>query len=92
MSSTFSLGTERLLLRAAEPGDAGELVRLHDDPLVARYLGVRDRDWYEWRLGVSAEEWVERGHGLVTAAWQPRRRGRCCAGGPGTSSAPTSRR
>jgi RimJ/RimL family protein N-acetyltransferase len=66
MSSTFSLETERLLLRAAEPGDVEELVRLHDDPLVARYLGVRDRDWYEWRLGVSVEEWEQRGHGLVT--------------------------
>ncbi|HEY6145098.1 MAG TPA: GNAT family N-acetyltransferase [Solirubrobacterales bacterium] len=66
MSSTFSLETERLLLRAAESGDAEELVRLHDDPLVAHYLGVRDREWYEWRLGVSAEEWAQRGHGLVT--------------------------
>jgi RimJ/RimL family protein N-acetyltransferase len=65
MSSMFSLETERLLLRAAEPGDAEDLVRLHDDPLVARYLGVRDRDWYEWRLGVSAEEWEQRGHGLI---------------------------
>jgi RimJ/RimL family protein N-acetyltransferase len=65
MSSTFSLETERLLLRAAEPGDVEELVRLHDDPLVAHYLGVRDRAWYEWRLGVSAEEWAERGHGFV---------------------------
>lgn len=66
MSSTFSLETERLLLRAAEPGDVGDLVGLHDDPLVAHYLGVRDRDWYEWRLGVSAVEWAERGHGFVT--------------------------
>lgn len=66
MSSTFSLQTERLLLRAAELGDVQELVRLHDDTLIARYLGVRDRDWYERRLGASAEEWERRGHGLVT--------------------------
>jgi len=65
MSSPFSIETERLRLRAAEPGDVEELVRLHDDPLVARYLEVRDRAWYEWRLGVSAEEWEQRGHGLV---------------------------
>jgi len=65
MSSTFSLETERLLLRAAAPGDVEDFVQLHDDPLVARYLGVRDRDWYEWRLGVSAEEWAERKHGFV---------------------------
>ncbi|HKF82925.1 MAG TPA: hypothetical protein VKB23_08205 [Solirubrobacterales bacterium] len=58
MSSTFSLETERLLLRVAEPGDVEGFVRLHDDALVARYMGVRDREWYEWRLGVSAEEWA----------------------------------
>jgi RimJ/RimL family protein N-acetyltransferase len=61
----FSLETERLRLRAVEAGDVEELVGLHDDPLVARYLGVRDRDWYEWRIGVSEEEWTERGHGFV---------------------------
>jgi RimJ/RimL family protein N-acetyltransferase len=61
----FSLETERLRLRAVEAGDVEELVRLHDDPLVARYLGVRDRDWYEWRIGASEEEWAERGHGFV---------------------------
>jgi RimJ/RimL family protein N-acetyltransferase len=61
----FSLETERLRLRAVEAGDLGELVRLHDDPLVARYLGVRDREWYEWRIGASEEEWAERGYGFV---------------------------
>jgi RimJ/RimL family protein N-acetyltransferase len=61
----FSLETERLRLRAVEAGDLEELVRLHDDPLVARYLGVRDREWYEWRIGASEEEWAERGYGFV---------------------------
>ncbi|HEX5990118.1 MAG TPA: GNAT family N-acetyltransferase [Solirubrobacterales bacterium] len=65
MSSTFSIETERLRLRAAEPGDLEDLVHLHDDPLVARYLGVRDRAWYEWRLRASDEEWAQRGHGFV---------------------------
>lgn len=65
MSSPFSIETERLRLRAATPDDVEDLVRLHDDPLVARYLGARDRDWYEWRLEASIEEWAERGHGLV---------------------------
>jgi RimJ/RimL family protein N-acetyltransferase len=61
----FSLETERLRLRAVETGDVDQLVRLHDNPLVARYLGVHDRDWYEWRIGASEEEWDERGHGFV---------------------------
>ncbi|HEU5251875.1 MAG TPA: GNAT family N-acetyltransferase [Solirubrobacterales bacterium] len=61
----FSLETERLRLRPVEVGDVEELVRLHDDPLVARYMGARDRDWYEWRVGVGHEEWSERGHGFV---------------------------
>jgi len=61
----FSLETERLRLRAVEAADVEELVRLHDDPLVARYMGVRDRAWYEWRIGASEEEWAERGHGFV---------------------------
>jgi RimJ/RimL family protein N-acetyltransferase len=61
----FSLETERLRLRPVEAGDVEELVRLHDDPLVAQYMGVRDRDWYEWRVGASKEEWSERGHGFV---------------------------
>jgi RimJ/RimL family protein N-acetyltransferase len=61
----FSLETERLRLRAVEAGDLEELVRLHDDPLVARYLGARDREWYEGRIGASEEEWAQRGHGFV---------------------------
>jgi RimJ/RimL family protein N-acetyltransferase len=65
MSSPFSLETERLHLRAAGPGDVDRLVGLHDDPLVAEYMGVRDREWYEWRIGASEAEWRERGHGFV---------------------------
>jgi len=61
----FSLETERLRLRPVDADDVDELVRLHEDPLVARYMGVRDRDWYEWRIGASLEEWSGRGHGFV---------------------------
>ncbi len=61
----FSLKTERLRLRAVTRDDVEDLVRLHDDPLVAEYLGVRDREWYEWRVEASLEEWAERGHGFV---------------------------
>lgn len=65
MSSAASIETERLLLRPVTVDDLEELVRLHDDPLVARYLGVRDREWYQWRIRASLEEWEERGHGFV---------------------------
>jgi len=65
MQSTFLLETERLRLRAVTPEDVEELVRLHDDPEVARYMGLRDRDWHEWRIEASREEWAERGHGFV---------------------------
>src|SRR3954447_10033007 len=61
MSSTFLLETRRLRLRPVAAGDIDDLVALHEDPLVARYLGVRDRDWYERRVEASAEEWAERG-------------------------------
>jgi RimJ/RimL family protein N-acetyltransferase len=66
MSSPVSIETERLRLRAVTWDDLEELVRLHEDPLVARYMGVRDREWYEWRIGASLEEWAERGYGFVS--------------------------
>jgi RimJ/RimL family protein N-acetyltransferase len=65
MSSTFSLETRRLRLRPVDAGDIDDLVALHEDPLVARYMGVRDHDWYEARIKASAEEWAQRGHGLT---------------------------
>ncbi len=68
MPSTFSIATERLRLRAAAKDDVEDLVRLHDDPLVAEYLGARDREWYEWRVEASLEEWSERGYGFVVVA------------------------
>lgn len=65
MRSTFSVETERLRLREVTPADVEELVRLHEDPEVAKYLGVRDRAWYEWRIEASRAEWDGRGHGFV---------------------------
>jgi RimJ/RimL family protein N-acetyltransferase len=65
MSSTFSLETRRLRLRPVDAGDVDEMVALHEDPLVARFMGVRDRDWYEARVEASTEEWEQRGHGLT---------------------------
>jgi RimJ/RimL family protein N-acetyltransferase len=65
MSSTFSLETKRLRLRPVTAEDIDDLVALHDDPLVARYLGARDRGWYERRVEASTEEWERRGHGFT---------------------------
>jgi RimJ/RimL family protein N-acetyltransferase len=60
-----SIETPRLLLRPVEPGDLEELVRLHGDPLVARFIDPPTREWLAERIGWSAEEWAGRGHGLV---------------------------
>jgi RimJ/RimL family protein N-acetyltransferase len=65
MSSTFSLGTKRLRLRPVTADDVDKLVALHEDELVARFMGVRDRKWYERRVEASTEEWARRGHGLT---------------------------
>jgi RimJ/RimL family protein N-acetyltransferase len=65
MSSTASIETERLRLRPGQPGDLDELVRLHEDPAVARFVGTPGRDWLAERIGWSQEEWSQRGHGLL---------------------------
>ncbi|HWJ42796.1 MAG TPA: GNAT family N-acetyltransferase [Solirubrobacterales bacterium] len=60
-----SIETERLLLRPVRPDDLDELVRLHEDPAVAHFIGTPDRDWLAERIGWSRQEWSERGHGLL---------------------------
>jgi RimJ/RimL family protein N-acetyltransferase len=65
MSSTDSIETERLLLRPVQPDDLDELVRLHEDPAVAHFIGSPTRDWLADRIGWSREEWTERGHGML---------------------------
>lgn len=65
MPSTPLIETERLRLRAVTEGDLDELVRLHQDPLVARFMGSPDREWLARWLRWSDEEWEERGHGRL---------------------------
>lgn len=65
MSSTDSIETKHLLLRPVQPDDLDELVRLHEDPAVARFIGTPDRDWLAERIEWSRQEWSERGHGLL---------------------------
>jgi RimJ/RimL family protein N-acetyltransferase len=65
MSSTASIETERLRLRPVQPDDLDELVRLHEDPAVAGFIGTPSREWLSERIEWSQEEWSERGHGLL---------------------------
>jgi len=65
MTPSLPADTERLRFRPLEMGDVDELVALHEDPLVARFLGSRDRVWMEDYIHMVDEEWAERGHGRV---------------------------
>ncbi|MGN6662992.1 MAG: GNAT family N-acetyltransferase [Solirubrobacterales bacterium] len=57
--------TERLYLRAMTMDDLDELVRLHEDPEVARFMGRPTREWLEGWMRSSQAEWAERGHGRL---------------------------
>lgn len=65
MSSIEPIETERLTLRAITMDDLDEMVRLHEDPLVARFMGAPSRSWLESWVRSSWEEWEERGHGRL---------------------------
>lgn len=45
--------------------DLDELVRLHEDPEVARFMGRPSREWLEGWMRSSQAEWEERGHGRL---------------------------
>lgn len=65
MPSTATIETERLLLRPVAKGDLDEVVRLHEDPEVARFMGTPDRDWLEEWVEGSDGEWAELGYGRM---------------------------
>lgn len=65
MSSTASIETERLVLRQVGLGDLDEVVRLHEDPEVARFMGAPDRRWLEGWVEGSDREWAELGYGRM---------------------------
>jgi len=65
MAPSLPADTERLRFRPLVMDDVDELVALHEDPLIARFLGSRDRAWLERLIGMVDEEWAERGHGRV---------------------------
>ncbi len=62
---TASIETERLLLRQVGLDDLDEVVRLHEDPEVARFMGTPDREWLEGWVEGSDREWAELGYGRM---------------------------
>jgi RimJ/RimL family protein N-acetyltransferase len=65
MTPNLPADTQRLRFRPLVMDDVDELVALHEDPLIVRFLGSRDRAWLERFIGIVDEEWAERGHGRV---------------------------
>jgi RimJ/RimL family protein N-acetyltransferase len=65
------LETARLLLRPFGPEDLDDLVALHEDPEVTRYITTLDRAAAEERLRQDADEWRRRGHGMLAILGRP---------------------
>jgi RimJ/RimL family protein N-acetyltransferase len=65
MTPSLPADTERLHFRRLGTEDVVDLVAMHEDPLVARFMGTHDRAWFERYIRVVTEEWDERGHGRV---------------------------
>jgi RimJ/RimL family protein N-acetyltransferase len=65
MSSTVSIETARLRLRPVRMDDLEELVRLHEDPEVARFMSSPGRDWLVERIEINEREWAKEGRGLL---------------------------
>lgn len=55
--------TERLLLLPLTREHLDEVVAMHEDPLVLRFIGELPRDEAIERLEASEREWAERGYG-----------------------------
>jgi RimJ/RimL family protein N-acetyltransferase len=57
--------TARLRFRAVTMDDVDRFLALHEDPLMARFMGSYDRaGMVEW-MQMGLDEWAERGHGRV---------------------------
>jgi RimJ/RimL family protein N-acetyltransferase len=65
MPPSLPADTERLRFRRLGMEDGDALVTMHEDPLVARFMGSHDHDWFERYIRMVGEEWAERGHGRV---------------------------
>lgn len=51
--------TERLILSGWSPEDYPDLVRLHGDPVVARYLAVEGRPWTDAEMRDALAHWMD---------------------------------
>ncbi|MGN6258000.1 MAG: GNAT family N-acetyltransferase [Solirubrobacterales bacterium] len=65
MAWSLPTDTERLRFRPVGMEDRDELLVLHEDPAVARFMGSYDRPGMEQYLRKVTAEWEERGHGRV---------------------------
>jgi RimJ/RimL family protein N-acetyltransferase len=57
--------TKRLLLRPMEMYDLDELLAVHAEPAVVRFMGSLDRQRAVERLRLDQRDWHDRGHGLM---------------------------
>jgi RimJ/RimL family protein N-acetyltransferase len=62
------LKTQRLVLRPVRLADVDEVLALHADPEVKRFIGSLDRMGVRERLELAAAEWAERGHGMFAVS------------------------
>lgn len=53
------LETERLVLSGWRRDQIGDLVRLHGDPVVARYLTPHGQPWTQEAMETSLDHWIE---------------------------------
>jgi ribosomal-protein-alanine N-acetyltransferase len=59
MSGLELFETERLVLSGWHREQIGDLVRLHGDPLVAKYLSAEGLPWTTDRMEVALDHWIE---------------------------------
>jgi RimJ/RimL family protein N-acetyltransferase len=59
MSGLDLIETERLVLSGWRRDQLGDLVRLHGDPVVARYLAKAGRPWTMDEMTEALEHWIE---------------------------------
>ena len=53
------LETERLVLSGWRRDQIGDLVRLHGDPVVAKYLTAHGEPWTRAAMGEALDHWIE---------------------------------
>jgi RimJ/RimL family protein N-acetyltransferase len=60
-----TIETTRLLLRRIGPEDLDELVAIHAEPPVARFMGTFDRPKASQWMEANERDWTERGYGRL---------------------------